>query len=439
MFFDRISLKNFGPFESAEFAFRPGVVNVIVGQNGSGKSQLTGAIVAALIGRPALRIEEDGIGPSVVDVCVREGDVAEHLRLSVAQRNGSDVTVEQFSRSADSCESTNTLKLRLLAAWSNPAGPRLLHLPSTLSRPCDLSSDDLKAAIPASFKRTREWWQLLESGVMEGGAAASGREMTLRTFLGELARRSRSRESLPLIVDEFGWFGEDHLTAKLLEAIAATSQVILLSSRQPIQRFDNTIYLESRVTDVHSLAYYNNLIEQQRPRLKARRRAEWVRGAVFPLPESRTCELKEIKGSSPVAAIRSLVDQYVVAFLNAGHPQEGLILWGIRDEDRTITGVLLSEQDCDEVRRVVTDKLHQITPTFAPTAYRIEMHHITDGMQVIPDLYVVEIRVPAARRALLYATGGGEVYVKTDSGKRRLSVGEIQLELLNRVGVDVPL
>src|SRR5262249_23643171 len=98
-----------------------------------------------------------------------------------------------------------------------------------------------------------------------------------------------------------------------------------------------------------------------------------------------------------------------------------------------------SEQDCDEVRRVVTDKLHQITPTLAPTAYRIEMHHVTDGMQVIPNLYVIEIRVPAARRALLYATGGGEVYVKTDYGKRRLSVVRIQLELLNRVGVDVPL
>lgn len=226
--------------------------------------------------------------------------------------------------------------------------------------------------------------------------------------------------------------------AKMLETIAQTSQVIVLTHKQPSFGIENPIYLKSRVASIRSLAYYNNLIEQQAPRLKPRARAKWVRGSIFSLPESRTCELKEIKGGHPVAAIRSVVDHYVVAFLNAGYPQEGRILWGIRDVDRTITGVPLSDQDCDELRRVVTDKLHQISPTLAPTAYRIELYPITDGLQVIPNLYVLEIRVPAARRTFLYATGGGDVYVKTDAGKRRLSPLEIQHELLNRVGIDVP-
>ncbi|CBJ43733.1 protein of unknown function [Ralstonia solanacearum CFBP2957] len=52
------------------------------------------------------------------------------------------------------------------------------------------------------------------------------------------------------------------------------------------------------------------------------------------------------------------------------------------------------------------------------------------------DASVVEVRVPSVRRTLLFATGSQEAYVKTDAGKRKLSVFELQQELIQRLGVD---
>ncbi|MBB3121774.1 AlbA family DNA-binding domain-containing protein [Pseudoduganella violacea] len=141
-------------------------------------------------------------------------------------------------------------------------------------------------------------------------------------------------------------------------------------------------------------------------------------------------------GGNPLGAIKGIVDQYVVAFMNAGIAQEDAIFLGIRDSDRSIVGVQLQPQDCDELRRIVTERLHQIVPPIAPTSYRIELHPVSNGFAPIDDLFVVEVRVPSVRRTLLFATGGQEVYVKTDAGKRKLSAIELQQELIQRLGID---
>ena len=43
------------------------------------------------------------------------------------------------------------------------------------------------------------------------------------------------------------------------------------------------------------------------------------------------------------------------------------------------------------------------------------------------------------QRSILFATGGGEVFIKTDAGKRKLSPMAIQLELARRLKVDLPI
>jgi predicted HTH transcriptional regulator len=155
--------------------------------------------------------------------------------------------------------------------------------------------------------------------------------------------------------------------------------------------------------------------------------------------ENRQCELKEVKGAYAVSAIANAADEYVVAFLNAARAEEGSIFWGVRDVDLKITGVNLSDRDCNSLRCLLTDKLHQITPPLAPTAYTVDLHPISDGENNIPNLYLVEVRVPSMQRSILFATGGGEVFIKTDAGKRKLSPMAIQLELARRLKVDLPL
>lgn len=146
--------------------------------------------------------------------------------------------------------------------------------------------------------------------------------------------------------------------------------------------------------------------------------------------ETRHCEFKEIVGAHPIWAIRKIVDQYVVAFLNG---EGGRIFWGIRDHDRTVVGVKVPFRQRDEIRRAILDKLMQIQPAVAPSAYRVTFHPVYDQNKPVRDLFVIEVSVARPLTNLLYFTGSGEVYVKTDAGKKKLSGSEIHDEIMRRL------
>ncbi|RQZ81306.1 hypothetical protein DF058_34440 [Burkholderia cenocepacia] len=65
MFFKSLALHQFGSYDRFEVAFETGI-NVITGDNATGKTQLIGALFSALIGKPAIRVNSDlppSIGP----------------------------------------------------------------------------------------------------------------------------------------------------------------------------------------------------------------------------------------------------------------------------------------------------------------------------------------------------------------------------------------
>lgn len=148
------------------------------------------------------------------------------------------------------------------------------------------------------------------------------------------------------------------------------------------------------------------------------------------LEETRFCEFKEVKGAHPVRAIWRIVDKYVVAYLNS---EGGRIFWGIRDADRVVVGVKASYRSRDEIRRAVLDKIMRIQPGISPSAYRILFHPVLEDQSPIPDLFVIEVVVPRLLTRFLYFTADGEVYVKTEAGKKRLSGSEIQDEIIRRL------
>ncbi len=148
------------------------------------------------------------------------------------------------------------------------------------------------------------------------------------------------------------------------------------------------------------------------------------------IEETRHNEFKGIESSTnPVNKIKEQVDEYAVAFLNN---EGGQILWGIRDSDGAVIGVKLSHKQRDEVRRVVSEKLHTIQPPIAPTAFRIELHRIYQDDKVIPDLYVVQLVVPAVSNKSLYYTSSGNAFVRTDEANKELKRLHLQAEILKR-------
>ncbi len=434
MRFKQIDIRNFGSFESLNVKFGLGI-NIVQGANATGKTQLIGALIAALIGESALVFQEGVHGPSTLELSIEGHDIIEDLTLTVSRSGNGRPIVNRNS----SVEGTNLAPARpsseMLSALSDPDGPRLLLSYRSNYRFSDIKS--IESLLPESI-RDGEFWSSLR-GPLSGTAVASVGVGRMKMLLEEFVTRRTKRSSLPLIIDDF--FGDLDRPAmafcvRLLESLAESAQIIV-TTHSPLPFSDHAVtILEGRANHATTLAYYNRVLEEQRPHFIPRAKTQWIKGRVFAKQEDRFCELKEIKGENPLGSIKSIVDQYVVAFLNAGMPQEGAIFWGIRNEDRMITGVSLSDQQCDELRRVVTERLHQIRPALAPTRYRIILHAVSDAKKMVDNLYVVEVRVPSVRQSVLFATGNQEVYVKTDSGKKKLSALELQYELLHRHGID---
>lgn len=437
MYYGKLSLSHFGPFRHLDIAFNPGM-NVICGGNGTGKTQLAGAIFSALVGRAAIRINATGTGPSTVTVHLHEDGATENLMLTVSMDREGQPQIEQQAIPDSSVHADTSLSQRLRAMLSNPNAPRLLlrrGLGKRLYLP--LTPQLIESLLPDRARQSPAWHDMRANGLFRDNTVSGGQE-ALALLLSEFVARRTSSLNPPLIVDEFFVsISRDLLEfpVALLESLAETTQVLVLANR-PDGFSDHPITWLHASRTTSSLAYYNYLLERQPPHLSTHQHTHWIRGHKFPVQENRACELKEVKGGHPLSAIKAVVDQYVVAFLNAGTPQEGAIYWGVRDDDRAITGVSLTDRECDELRRVVTEKLHQITPSLAPTRYRIELHPVSDGVRAIPNLYLVEVRIPSIRQVLLFATGNQEVYVKTDSGKKKLSALQIQQELLHRHGIN---
>ncbi len=165
---------------------------------------------------------------------------------------------------------------------------------------------------------------------------------------------------------------------------------------------------------------------------KEAREHEWrfTLGEAVPLEETAQYEFKQILEADVKTAIKRQIETYVVAFLNR---DGGSIFWGIRDADRTVVGVNLNYRQRDEIRRLITDKLMRIQPSIPLENVHILFHEVHQNDHPIPDLFIIEVRVEKPQTRLLYFTSYGEVFIKTEAGKKKLSGAEIQAEVLRRL------
>ena len=139
------------------------------------------------------------------------------------------------------------------------------------------------------------------------------------------------------------------------------------------------------------------------------------------IEESLTCEFKEVPNAKAI-------DAYVVSFLNEAG---GSIYWGIRDDDRVVTAVHVSDKQKDELRQVIGQKISAIAPSISASSVQVPFHPVHDSQgSFIDSRYVIEIHVerPAVRR--LYVTGSGEVYKRMIGGTKKLGGAELILALI---------
>ncbi|WP_306472891.1 ATP-binding protein, partial [Bacillus toyonensis] len=186
--------------------------------------------------------------------------------------------------------------------------------------------------------------------------------------------------------------------------------------------------------------YYNNWFPSQ-SKFNSKKKTEsklevikYIKNKYLEEDEHRFIELKEVQGKNPINSIISLVDQYVVAYLNEFSKHSGMIIWGVTDNERKIVGVTLNYKQRDELRKQVSEKIAKIEPSIPPSSFKINLVKVyNDKAEEIPDLYIIEVLVePYINDTYLFCTSKSEVYIKTDGGKRKLTPVEIQKEVLKR-------
>ena len=435
MHISRLSLTNFGPFRQLNVGFPPFGVSVISGPNGSGKSQLLGAAVAAVMGKRAVSVDPLGRGPSRVELALARRDESgeEVVSLRVAAAN-----TGRIEKKVEVVHTSSSWLQALVESVDRDRAPRFLIGESAkVKRLRHQELDDFEGLAPKELLRGSFWQDIRRSRYLETGVYSAGVSVVIEVIREFISRANG--DCFPCLVD--GVFGQldaraSEFCAELFRVIGQKSQVIVVMpsyAELPLGR--EAIRLPQQESPLRAIAHYIRPTRPTSPRSRlpsACGRRQFKIGERFPMRETRLCELKEVKGNNPVGSITQVVDQYVVAFLNAGIEQTGSIFWGVTDDSRTVVGVRLTDSQCDEVRRIVVEKVGNIVPPIALTAVSIEFHPVASSGSAIP-LYVVEVRVPAVQGAYLYATGSDDVYIKTDAGKKKLRIMQIQEELLRRM------
>ena len=168
--------------------------------------------------------------------------------------------------------------------------------------------------------------------------------------------------------------------------------------------------------------------------LTAPTQIRFVQGYPIPFEETLFYEFKEITGSNPVRSITNDSDEYAVAFLNR---EGGRIFWGVRDKDRVTTGVILNEQQRNETRTKVSEKLGAIQPSISPEDWQLEFHNVYDSHgEIIEDLWVIELVIPSPQERNVFYTGSSDLFVKTEGGRQKLRGQQITEFILRRLQND---
>jgi hypothetical protein len=436
-------IENFGPFDSMAVEFPNNKISVITGANASGKTQMAGAILFCLLGK-RVAVAVDGVSTTAkVEMKIATSDKQKSVWC---EYSGS---TKQYAHSEK-----DTFIPELHESLSFDCAPTI-YIGEDFDFTKITSHKTLRDILVTDELRSLKDFSFFDRLFAGNLSTLSGSHTLLVRVFDEFIRRRSSKRNVPLIVDSpFNKLGRDgaYILWNLLVEISKFDQVIVLTGEIPeaitaaqgaVYRYElerkeknspTPIFYQSEVSR-RNLLQLNNLVKS--PVKKSG--SGFTLGKIFNQDECMEVEFKEIKGENPVNSIKDIADQYIVAFLNSANQNSGSIFWGIRDADRVVTGVALDYAKRDDLRRTLINKLCDIQPAIPLTSYRVLFHRVSDEGQDVDDLYVLEINVTAiSRTQFLYSTGKGEVYLKTDGGKKKLTTYELQIELLNRIGVAPP-
>jgi hypothetical protein len=144
-------------------------------------------------------------------------------------------------------------------------------------------------------------------------------------------------------------------------------------------------------------------------------------GQVLAEEESDTLEFKSVESANPCKSIPSVVLRYAIGFLNR---VGGRLLFGV-DDDGCVSGVELSRQDRDELKRQINAACATIVPAMPLGALRILYHPVIGSGRQLENRFVVEVEILRGRATEMYFKPSGETWVRVGTETRALKGHEL--------------
>lgn len=431
MYISKIELLNFGPIKHASFNLYSDKINLIIGCNASGKTNMLAAIYSLFY------------DDSILNFC---SDSELFSEVNIALNNGCNHITKKYSTSSSELILNQFKDIYYFASIKRD------HIffcnNESLRKNRNFTKENIRKSIEfieASGINNMDMQQLLKDQIESADRYIylSGGEQAFINLIWALSKIPKDS----IFIGDSLFCRFDSKTVQFVLSIIQNLvgiQFVLLENaylssdiKDPdihIQYLDNDINNETRspIAFNYSFNFEDKIkIEENHDNGKKIEVINYRIGDKIPEEECRDTEFKEVKGENPCNSIIKNAEIYIISYLNSQVSDTGTILFGISD-DKIVKGVNLTYADKDKIRREISELIKQAEPYISPDLYTINFKEIVNGNGILKDTYIVEIVVKSCDSELLYCTSRGEVFIKTEGGKTKLTPTQIQREILLR-------
>lgn len=437
IFFKNIEIENFGPIRHKQIEFSKGI-NLIKGFNASGKTQALGTLIFSILGKSVVNLNFNTELTSRLSLQLSDEDSIQNIISEVDYFDSKKRVTQTVTPEGSKLRSI--LKESLV---DHDIPSIYFDNFQVLDKITNRNINEFENRFP-ELANSNSWKNIVQYTENTKGVFSESAKYLLK-LLSFYLEHQKSILKLPLIVDNWHMLmdsGSREFMYTLLFELGKTHQVIYTGFELPDEKFLNNSdfkFIEmhrEKEMQISPINFNYNLPVWRKTKEKRKEDNRFYLGEKFESDENLNIEFKEVKGKNPKSSIKSIADQYIVAYLNSVDNKVGRIYWGVKDEDKEIVGVSFSQSDRDDIRKTLSELFLSIKPEITPSSFSIFFHPIYRKNSSVTDLYLLEIVVPPIHSKYLYSTSKGEVYMKTDAGKKKLSIMQVQLELEQRIKAD---
>lgn len=431
MHIENVFIENFGPIARLQCHLEKDKINFIIGENGTGKTSFMAAIYAQLKKGDYITYDKNSnrIANVILTLKLKKASIEIHQKYEAGNHEMEIKKLTNFHEQIKELEELDIVTIKNLDMINikDISSKKIINF---------LKRYEEKVSNKKLYETIMQKAQNID-----GFHFISGGEQSILKIINIL---SDIEENTIVICDNVLERDSVDITRFILEIMHEMKEnqfiIIRLDGTKDVipESWFNNIRLQEPIRERNPVGIYGTQWEEYETKQKVKNEKHiYYKGEQLAEEESKSLEYKEIKGNNPCGSIAQNAGIYTVAFLNTKKLKKGCIKWGITD-DRIVEGIILDKKQKDTIRKRICEELKEIKPYIGADDYEIRFENVfLKSGEKLEDTYVVELIIKIGSNNFLYATARDEVYMKTEAGKRKLNILEIQEEFAKRKKVNI--